>query len=146
MRRGGIEQGLQMHLHLVIAAGLEDRAALRQCFEQHGRVRAEGGDEAGLDAFHIGGDLQSEIVFGLLAGLPQAEAALVIGHAVLDGGEGTGGRGDAGGEFATGVVRAQALQVVGGEGDEFGHADAVVIERVFQEGGERSHGGGMGVG
>ena len=146
MRRRGIEQGLQMRLHLVIAAGLEDGAALLQRFEQNGRVRAKSSDEAGLDAFHVGGDLQTKIVLGLFAGLAQAEAALVIGHAVLDGGEGTGGRGDAGGEFATGVVRAQALQVVGGESDEFGHADAIVIERVFQEGGERSHGGGMGVG
>lgn len=36
MRRGGIEQGLQMHLHLVTAAGLEDRAALRQRSELNG--------------------------------------------------------------------------------------------------------------
>jgi hypothetical protein len=71
---------------------------------------------------------------------------LVIGDTILHDGEGAGGGGDAGAEFATGIVRAHALQVVGGEGDEFGHADAIVVEGVFQEGGERSHGGGMGVG
>ena len=46
MRGGGGEQGLQMHFHLIIAAGLEDGAALRQCFEQNGRVRPKRGDEA----------------------------------------------------------------------------------------------------
>jgi hypothetical protein len=132
VRGGGVEEGEQVRLHLVVTAGVEDVAALWQRLQQHGRVRAKSSDEAGLDAFHVGGDLQTKIVLGLFAGLAQAEAALVIGHAVLDGGEGTGGRGDVGGEFATGVVRAQALQVVGGESDEFGHADAIVIERVFQ--------------
>ena len=78
--------------------------------------------------------------------MADAEAALVIRDAVFDDGEGAGGGGDAGGEFATGIVRAQALQMVGGECDEFGHADAVIIKRVFQEGGERSHSGRMGVG
>lgn len=48
MRGGGGEQGLQMYLHLIIAAGLEDGAALRQRFEQNGRVRAKRGDEAAL--------------------------------------------------------------------------------------------------
>lgn len=143
MRGGGIEQGLQMYFHLIIAAGLEDRAALRQGFEQNGRVRPKRGDEAGFDAFDLSGDLLAKVVLRLFAGHSHAEAALVIGDAVFDDGEGAGGGGDAGGEFATGIVRAHALQVVGGEGDEFGHADAVVIERVFQEGGERSHRGGV---
>ena len=146
MRGGGGEQGLQMYLHLIIAAGLEDRAALRLRFQQNGRVRTKRGDEASFDALHLDRDLHAKVVLRLFSGLSHAETALVIRDAVFDDGERAGGGGDAGGEFATGIVRAQALQVVGGEGDEFGHADAVVIKRVFQEGGERSHSGRMGVG
>lgn len=146
MRGGGSKQGLQMHLYLIIAAGLEDGAALRQCFEQNGRVRTKRGDEAGFDAFDLEGDLLAKVVLRLFAGFSHAETALIIGDAVFDDGKGAGGGGDACGEFATGIVRAQALQVIGSEGDEFGHADVPVVEGIFKEGGQRSHGGRVSVG
>lgn len=69
MRGGGIEQGLQMYLHLIIAAGLEDRAALRQRFEQNGRVRPKRGDEAELTNRH---DLSKSITKNLSSGVRKA--------------------------------------------------------------------------
>ena len=145
MRGGGVQQRLQMRFHLVIAAALKDAAALRQRFEQGGRVRAKRSDETGLDAFDLSGDLLAERVLRQLSRFAHAEAALIVGDTILHQGEGAGGGRDARGELATGIVRNHAVQMIGGEGEELGHADVRIVERILEERSKRSHGGGMSV-
>ena len=102
VRGGGRVQGEQVYLHLVVAAGVEDVAALRQRFEQDGRVGTKGGDEAGLDAFHLRrDDFGAEVVLGHLRGLADAELPLVLGDAVLHHAQGAGDGGDVGGELGS---------------------------------------------
>ena len=132
--RRRIEQGLQVCLDLVIAAGLEDRAAIWQRFEQGRGVGTEGGDEAGLDAFDVDrDDLLPVVVLGQLARSANAQAALIIGDAVFDEAERAGGGGDAGGEFAARIVGGHPLKMIRGERGELGHADAVVVEGIPEE-------------
>ena len=144
VRGGGGVQGEEVHLHLIIAAGVEDVAPLRQRFEQDGRVGAKGGDEAGLDALHLRrDDVRAEVVLGHLRGLADAQLSLVLGDAVLHHAQGAGDGGDVGGQLATGIVGGEPLEAIGGEGDELRHADVRIVEGVFEEGGKRSHGGGV---
>lgn len=146
VRGGGVVQGEQVCLHFVIAAGLEDGAAVWQRLQQHGGVGTKGGDETGLDALHLRrDDVRAEVVLGELGSLANAELALILRHTVHHLRQRAGDGGDVGGELAARVVGDEPLKAVGAESDEFVRADVRIVERVFEEGGERSHGGGVGV-
>ena len=129
-----------MRLDLVVAAGLEDAAAIWQRFEQDRGVGTKRGDEASLDAFDVDGDrLFAEVVLGQLARFANAEPALIVRDAILDEAERTRRGGDAVGEFTAGIVGDHPLKMIRGERGEFGHADAVFVEGIPEEGSEVAH-------
>ena len=134
------EQGLQMHLQLVIPAGVEDAAAFRQRFDQDRGSAAIRGDEPGLDPLH--GRRQgvlAEIRFRLLARLADAEAHLIIRGAVFHQPERTRGGRDARGQLPARIVRAHALNMIRDKSDQAADADLRIVKRIPQEGSQVSH-------
>ncbi len=129
----GGDEGLQMHLHLIIAAGAEDAATARHALGHLRGTIAIVGDDGSDELRHSGGQGGAEVVLGLLARHAQAEFPLVIGHAVLNLRQRLAGGGDAGGELAPAVVGGHPFQMIRGEGDELGDADVLVVEGIVEE-------------
>ena len=128
----GIEQRLQMSGHLVIAARLENTAPRGQSFQQNRRVAAKGSGETSLDALDICGDGRlAEIVLGLLAGLADAQKALIIRDVFLYLGKHRSEQWYLIVKLTVGIVGDQSLAVIRGKSDEFCHADAIIIEGIF---------------
>ena len=139
MRRHRREQCLQMILHVVVRAIAEYRPPHRETLQHLRSTRAILRHDRRPDFLHVARETFAERVLHELLALAQAELHLVITQARLHHRELGRGGGDARIEERAGIIRHHALEIIGGEGDQFVQAHLFVIERIFEESAESNH-------